>query len=136
MKIFLDTNVIIDIADHRQGEMAAKRIVDLFSAREDSRIFVSFLSVADAAYILRKNGKEKISRFVSDMRTKFIVLACTDADLLYANKIDGPDFEDCLQISVAESRNVDVILTRNKTHFAPYTEIPVLTPEEFVSHML
>ena len=132
MKIFLDTNVLLDILAHRAGESAAREIVGIFANSENSRIYCSFLSVADAAYVLRKNGTDKIKRMVSDLHSWCDILGCTDFELNSACKIESPDYEDCLQIATAESKNVDVILTRNTSHFRSYTEIPVLSPDEFL----
>ena len=67
-KIYLDTSVILDLyIPGREGKAAARMLLDLQEASEDSiRLYLSFLSVADIAYVLRKHydkvGLKKIIR--------------------------------------------------------------------------
>ena len=82
-----------------------------------------YLTVANAAFIFKKG------------RQKDEVLNCmNDMQIHDALKCKSPDFEDSLQIMCAEEKGCDVILTNNVTHFRDYTDIPVLTPAEFLSH--
>ena len=55
-KIYLDTNVILDLyIPGREGKAAARTLLDLQESSEDTiRLYLSFLSVADIAYVLRK----------------------------------------------------------------------------------
>ena len=45
----------------------------------------------------------------------------------------SPDFEDSLQIMCAEEKLCDVIVTDNAGHFRDFTDIPVLTPADFLA---
>ena len=135
MKIFFDTNVILDVTERRIGESDVRAIMAYASQSQFSRIYGSFLSVADIAYIIRKKPISEIKQTIRSVHSWMEVLPCSDMDFIYAAKCEGPDYEDCLQIAVAERQGCDVIVTRNISHFRAYTDIPVLTPEEFVSHM-
>ncbi len=52
-KVFVDTNVILDFVLCREGQQYA---MDLFQMAEEGKIelFVSFLSMANVAYVARK----------------------------------------------------------------------------------
>ena len=62
------------------------------------------------------------------------VLSGLDQHYVDLQKMSGEDIEDCLQILCAEYEKCDVILTRNVKDFKDNTLIPVLSPDEFLSH--
>ena len=53
-KNFIDTNIIIDILMQRNGYLNSARVLAL-SKKEDTLLFVSVLTMANIAYILRKS---------------------------------------------------------------------------------
>ena len=135
MKIFLDTNVILDLyfAD-RSGKQDVLRILEIGNQYLVSRTYVSILSVANAHYVLRKSqGKEKALACVKEILTVNRISPMSDFTTYKALQSSCPDFEDALQIAAAENDACDVIVTHNKKHFADYTALPVYTPEEFIA---
>ena len=90
-RIFLDTNVMLDLLLDRQGCAEAARVLQL---QEDGKITacLSILSMANLAYVLRKT--------VSPLQV-----------------IPGPDFEDILQAVCASENGCECILTRNARDF-------------------
>ena len=132
MKLFLDTNIVIDVIAAREPFVADSRaIFDLCeSGKADGRI--SALTLCTVAYVLRK--------FVSPgtMRTKLRELrnVLTPVDLsvsLLDKAIASPvaDFEDAVQFYTAVYSEADYIITRNAKHF-PQENIPVLSPTDFL----
>lgn len=134
MKIFLDTNVLLDIIAHRSGESSARVIVEFCLGPMD-RICVSYHSLANISYILRKNFSiEERRSILGELCSRMKVLPGLDQHYYDLQKISGEDIEDCLQILCAEYEKCDVILTRNVKDFKDNTLIPVLSPDEFLSH--
>lgn len=133
-KIFLDTNIVLDFVQHREGEEYVKWIFDYASSNQWKRLYVSYLSMANLAYVVRRSGLQFIKAAIRDTFNWCNIISSNDMQILEALKSGSPDFEDALQIACAESRNCDVIITRNPEHFRNYTEIPVITPADFVSH--
>lgn len=134
MKIFLDTNVLLDMIIHRSGESSARTIVESCLGSTD-RVCVSYLSLADMCYILRKHfSVEELKSILGELCSRMKVLSGVDQHYYDLQKISGEDIEDCLQILCAEYERCDVILTRNTKDFKNNTLIPVLTPDEFLSH--
>lgn len=133
MKIYLDTNVILDTIQDRAGKEDAERIMQMADDDNSIRCYTSFLTMANTAYVLRKGRtKEQIISLLRESSSKCNVLSMYDTHFYSALKIDSPDFEDALQIACAESKECDVIITHDTKHFRGYTCIPVYTPEEFL----
>ncbi len=135
MKIFLDTNVILDVYyEGRPGKEAALKILQIGNQPLSSRTYLSVLSVANVHYVLRKSlGKEKAKECVRELFEACKVAHMSDSVIYHALRSESPDFEDALQIATAESTACDVIITHNKKHFSGFTPIPVYTPEEFIT---
>jgi len=133
MKIFFDTNVLVDLLLERPRCSDARKILEFAKNDEYSRVCLSFLSVANAAYILRKKPLKDIQNTIRRVAGLFTILPCSDMLLLSAERISSPDYEDAIQIACAEQAECNVIITGNKTHFESYSSLPVLSAEEFVS---
>ena len=132
MKVFLDTNVVIDFCGQRSPFFdAAAEIIDM-SKRGEIDLVVSSLSFVNAAYVLRKQF---------DRQTLDVKL-CQLMDLCKVSKVDGDmikaainrqsyDFEDCVQFMSAKSRKADVVITRDQKGFADL-DLYYMTADEFV----
>ena len=135
MRIFLDTNVLLDLVQDRVGAEDARRIIGISQENAWTRLYVSYLSMANIACIIRKNGTEAIKACLSSLCKFCEVLPMNDMQLMTAiRNCDSPDFEDALQIICAEEKGCDVIITTDTSHFRSHTDIPVLSPAEFLSH--
>ena len=135
MKVFVDTNIVLDaLLPDRLGAKESEKILDL-SIKDDFRIHISSLSIANIAYCSRKIiGKERTKETIKTLSLKWKVLALNSMDIDLALDSKCPDFEDAMQISMAELES-DVIVTNDKKHFAPYTCLPVYTPAEFLDKL-
>ncbi len=137
-KIFLDTNVILDLyIPGREGKAAAQSLLDLKeSAGDDIRLYISFLSVANIAYVLRKHfGKEQLKELIRELLHFCDVLSMSDISIFEALDASCPDFEDALQITCAEIKECDFLLSSNLRHFQGNTWMTVLTPAQFLSKL-
>ena len=134
MKVFLDTNILIDFVCKR-GEFyeEAKKI---FALGYIGRIQISTLalSVVNAMYVGKKYNlslvKDRIKSVlqfmaVSDLKAQ-IVIGAMDSD--------WKDFEDAVQTDSAISVDADCIVTRNKKDFAQ-SSIPVFTVNELLAEL-
>ena len=137
-KLFLDTNVILDLyIPGREGKEAARTLLDLRDASEDSiRLYLSFLSVANIAYVLRKHfDKVRMKEIIRELFHFCDVLPMSDISILDALDSPCPDFEDSLQFSCAEMKECDFLLTSNLRHFQGSTWMTVLTPAQFLEKL-
>ena len=137
-KLFLDTNVILDLyIPGREGKEAARTLLDLRDASEDNiRLYLSFLSVANIAYVLRKHyDKARMKEIIRELFHFCDVLSMSDISILDALDSPCPDFEDSLQLSCAEMKECDFLLTSNLRHFQGNTWMTVLTPAQFLEKL-
>lgn len=136
-KVFLDTNVILDLIQERPGFEEAAMILQ---AGEDGkvRLCCSYLTMANIAFILRKTApKSRLVPTLMQLNALIDVLPMDRKQMSDAFFLDGPDFEDILQVVCASRGHCDCIVTRNSRDYSissPMADkslpIPrVLTPE-------
>ena len=130
--LFLDTNILVDFVLEREGADDAAQLLQL---GEDGkvRIAVSFLTIANLAYIIRKGrSQEEIYAIITDFQEMFDVLSMDSQQLKKALHSPAADFEDMLQYQCARAHHCDLIITRNGKHFR-FSEIRVATPKEYLA---
>ena len=118
MKVFLDTNVLLDLVLDRDGADDARRIISIGHEDEWTRVYVSFLTMANIAYVLRKRPMDEVKACLSKLYKFCEVLPMNDSQMVTA---------------IRNCSSPDVIVTDNTAHFRDFTDIPVLTPAEFLA---
>jgi len=131
MRIFLDTNVLLDWVLDREGAEDVGRLFERADSPDDKvRLYASFLSMANIAYIIRKESNEVILKIMKTLMHYVNVFDMTQSQLRRLESCESPDIEDRMQILCAESGFISLIITRNVSHFKAYTDIPVMTPKD------
>lgn len=138
-RLFLDTNVLLDILLERPGYEAALDILQLGSDGK-ATLCTSYLSMANIAYVLRKEYHSGLLLpTLKQISSLVTVLPMDNAQLQKAILLSGSDFEDTLQAVCAVSSGCRIILTHNIKHFtihhslaADWVQPEVLTPEAFL----
>lgn len=136
MKLFLDTNIVLDVTAERQPFQAdAERVVALVENR-DAAAAVSAISYTTVHYVMSKGmGQEEAFEALRIMRRLFETVPC-DADIIGTAMDSGlPDFEDAVQYFSALAAGAERIITRNVGHF-PTDSVVVQTPAEFLAWWL
>lgn len=141
-RLFLDTNVLLDVLLERPGYEAVLEILQL-GADGKASLCVSFLSMANIAFVLRKDQNGLIlSPTLKQISILAEVLPMDQAQLQRSFLLAGPGFEDILQAVCAESGQCSAIITRNPKDYqiqkglCPDWATPkVLTPEAFISSL-
>ena len=130
-KIFLDTNFIIDyLVRDEYKNMCQEFLTE--GAKRDFQFFISFLTVANFAYIVRKASKEVLYKYLLTIDELFVIVPNTPEQIREAIKLQSSDFEDALQYSTAISAKCDCIITRNEGDFG-FSTIPVLSASDFAN---
>ena len=132
MKVFLDTNVIIDFYAQRESFFRPAAIIVDLAMKGNIEFCVSSLSFVNAFYVLRKTYQveelyDKLSRF-SELCT---ITSIGYTDIRYSLNNRSSDFEDTVQYISAKSIQPDVIVTRNIRHFKGI-DMMIQTPTEFL----
>lgn len=130
-KVFIDTNVIIDLLLKREGYETAARILSLGKEAKYS-LYVSVLTMANIAYILRKvlRGKQLYDA-LRKLSSIITVLSITDKDYEAALQLEATDFEDALQYFCACAYGCEIIVTRNEKDFT-FSNLMVVSPDNFI----
>lgn len=133
MRLFLDTNVMLDLLGERDPFYDSAAKIATLADKRSLQIIVSALSYATISYFLIKyDGLEK----TKDKLRKFKVISeiCELDEVIIEKGLnsDFSDFEDSLQYFSALRTECDIIITRNGKDFKK-SEIPVLSPDEFLN---
>jgi predicted nucleic acid-binding protein len=132
-KIFVDTNIIIDLLADRKPY--SKFAVAIFSKAEKKKIqlFASSHSIATVYYMMKKYTDEETLRNILSELLDFITVIPIDVYIIKKGlKSNHKDFEDALQIlSALTIEQIDGIVTRNLKDFK-LSEIPVYSPDKLV----
>lgn len=132
MKVFLDTNILVDFLTDRGAFTKHATGIFLFGTG-NILLYSSTHAFATTYYILKKYTDEKELRSKLLELTELVeVLDVTKAQLKKALISDYNDFEDGLQIINAESTGgMDYIVTRNLRDFRK-SPIPAVAPDKMV----
>ena len=131
MKVFLDTNILMDFVDNRDKREYAEIIIELGKTGE-IQLFASYLSYANMGYILRHRTQEERYRSIRKAQEIAIVLPCDSSQLDKALATPVKDYEDMLQYQCALAAGCDVIVSNNKRDFLEFCQLPILTSKEFL----
>lgn len=135
MRIFIDTNVLIDLLCEREGYEQAGHILAL-SDNPQYALYTSVLSIANLAYILRKALKGKaLYQSLNKLSNRLNISPMTQESFERALLLEASGFEDALQYYSALQADCEVIVTRNKKDFK-FSEITVSSPDEFLVQFL
>lgn len=137
MRLFLDTNILIDFVSARQPFSEAAAV--LFQLADDGEValVLSDLSIVNAVYILGRLGfpLQDIYDVLTEI-CEMVTLTETGPKVIRAClQARSKDFEDNVQYLSAMNAGADYVITRNKKDFAPFDEGKVLTPLEFLDMM-
>ena len=132
MRVFLDTNVLLDVYLKRTGEPACAQVIAACGEQWNEG-FVAVHTLSNAFYLIEKQRTRREAwEFIRDVLAWASVTEITKTDVTRTQQMGMDDFEDALQIVAAEGCRADVIVTRNITDFAGKTAVRVVLPEDFV----
>lgn len=138
LKVFLDTNVLMDIL--QGGRPSSRASQTIFQAVYDGLIeaVVTSQSIIDASYLALKAGNaEKFFAAVGSWCNHLNSEQITTFDVLWALKHFSGDFEDDAQVSRALDSFCDVFITSDrkllKSYADRYEDLRFMSPEEFVA---
>lgn len=133
MRVFFDTNVILDVLANREPFVSDSSSV--LSLVESKRVegFVAAHTVTTLFFLLQREvGGARARRVLVDLLRVLEIAAVDRARIFQALAMDWEDFEDAVQASCAEEVEADYILTRDKAGFrGPH--VPILLPAEFLA---
>ena len=133
-RIFLDTNFIFDYFIRPEFYEISDEFLRK-AALKNYSFYVSYLTVANFAYILRKEPKDRMLAQIKKIIANFNIIPNNKSQIQKAVEISAPDFEDILQYESAIENRCDFIITRNEQDFE-FSDIPVLSASNFINTYL
>lgn len=131
MRVFLDTNVLLDVYLKRAGEPGSARVIAA-CGEPWNQGFVAVHTLSNAFYLIeRQRTRAEAWEFIRDVLAWAAVSEIGTADAARTQQMGMGDFEDALQIVAAEGCGAEVIVTRNIVDFLGKTPLRVVLPEDF-----
>lgn len=134
MKVFLDTNVFLDMLVRRDDISCNENALTLLQIARSSKFefCVSPLTVATTYYVARHT--EDLAGRMKEILSRMTILPVGEDQVRFSVFFDYPDREDSMQMSCALDGGCDVILTRNMDHFRG-SPVFACSPAEFIGRV-
>ena len=136
MKVFYDSNVVLDVLLNRTDFLTDSFAALKFSETRKVKGYISVVSTTDIFYLVNRNLKDT-QQSIEKMRVLFSIVDIAKADkkiALNALNSGWKDFEDAVQYSVAKKLGTKYIITRNQKDYLK-SDIQVVSPKEFTKLM-
>ncbi|MCL2136552.1 MAG: PIN domain-containing protein [Coriobacteriia bacterium] len=134
MKLFLDTNVIMDYIGKRGDDGVTAELLQLTKAFGDADLVVSAKSYTDVFFTLRRYmDTSTLQQAILDTLSLYQVCAIDADDIAAACQMGWDDFEDALITVAAEKCGADYLITRDVSFRK--ARVPLLTPQGFFDLM-
>jgi len=132
-RIFLDTNVILDLLGERVPFFDSIAKVATLADQKKLTIIVSPLSFTTIDYVLNKyESSESVLNKLRKFKIICEVCEVNEETIDKALNSNFKDFEDAVQYFTALQSNCSIIITRNGKDFKNST-IPIMAAEEYLS---
>lgn len=133
IKLFLDTNIVIDYYTGRMNDGIAEKIVQV-GEHPQYQLCISILTGINTLYVLNKFSREV---GLSTLSSQFRVLPMSANQWEEASDLKIKDAEDALQIACARENGCRVIISRDEHLLSSDIQSPeILSPEEFIRRIL
>jgi predicted nucleic acid-binding protein len=127
MKLFIDTNIFLDILFKRENHLSSLKILDsiLYGYLDATVLDITLLNID---YVAKKQTKE-IDEFLNLIVDNFNIVGANNLELKQAIGLQHNDLEDSLQYICAKKSNCNLIITNDKKFIKK--DIKVLSSNEF-----
>ncbi len=133
LKIFVDTDVCLDLLSGRKPFNHAAELLFSLADKGKIKLYVSSLSFSNIDYVLRSKYSTVASRqTLSVFKTLVHVLPVDSKTIDLALASEFNDFEDAIQHSCALENNLAILVTRNIKDFKK-SSLQVLLPESLLA---
>lgn len=132
MKVFIDTNILLDLLCKR--EKYVDDALALFDLAVDDKIelLVSDLTIANIKYITRKDiPTGRFYEIILALRPVLTIVPIGAGAVDRALCLKARDFEDALQYFSAVQASADFLITRNVKDYG-FAQMEVCSPHDFL----
>ncbi len=132
MKLFIDTNIFLDLILKRENFNDALLIFNAIEKKLFDAIILD-ITILNIDYIAKKQVKN-IKEFIKLVNSNFSVTGVSNEMIAKALEIENSDFEDTLQYLAAKSTNCKCIVTNDKSFYK--ADIQTLSSSQFIEKYL
>lgn len=133
MRLFIDTNVALDVLAGRQPWLHDSATVLSLLESEEFHGTVAAHSITTLFYLCAKElGRDQATAALVNLLRLVSVAPLDQQTILKAIALGWRDLEDAIQMLSATDANADYLVTRNTTDFEA-SQIPVITPSELLA---
>ena len=135
IKIFLDTNIILDVFDDKR--ISHNDSIALYKLIEDNAVlgFVTESVLTTTDYILQKNLSKKYRQLLfTELNSLIKILPCSRQNFEKALQTNFDDLEDALLYQIALENKIDYYITNDLTVIKKLSNsiLPILKPKELL----
>ncbi len=133
MKLFVDTNIFIDILLDRKPFSRHSALVYKLCENRLAQGSIAPITVNNVYYICRKaHNIAAVKSFLHKVSIDFTIAPMDRTTIQKANTLPIGDYEDALQYAMALQCGSDYLVTRNVKDFREMSHLEVCTPEELL----
>jgi predicted nucleic acid-binding protein len=135
MRVFLDTNILLDIVEQRLPFYTASQAVLDECDQRGFEIFVAWQGIATVFYITaRKRGEVYALEMIRELLTWATVATVGQDEAREALGYGITDYEDALIAAAASASSVDWLVTRDEAGFLN-GPVPPINPGDFLQKL-
>jgi len=135
MRVFLDTNILLDIVEQRLPFYTASQAVLDECDQRGFEIFVAWHGIATVFYITaRKRGEVYALEMIRELLTWATVATVGQDEAREALGYGITDYEDALIAAAASASSVDWLVTRDEAGFLN-GPVPPINPGDFLQKL-
>lgn len=133
MKILIDTNIVLDVMLKREPFYRLSLEILSLAKKDDIEEYVSASAITDIYYLAYRQLRDKVivNKLMKELLTVVSVASVSGQEIENALSLEGNDFEDSVQYSVAFLQEMEGIVTRNPNDYKE-AKIKVWKPEELL----
>ena len=133
MKVFFDTNVILDALTERDNDYTPSKQLLRYVAAGIIEGYICAKQISDFYYIAKKycSSKDQIMEYIDTLAQLFNIVPLLGSDIAYCLKSKMSDFEDAIIDEVACVNSVPYLVTNNIKDFEKAKSI-VMHPKDLI----
>jgi len=135
MNLVLDTNIILDHLQRREGHYELARKVCLLGITGEASVYISVNCLTDIYNLLLQSFSSDVAQEMLEANLAYLnLLGVTPDDAKSALAKRWDDYEGCLLAECAAKIKADYIITRNTKDFG-LSAVPAINPTELFARL-
>lgn len=131
MKVFIDTNIALDLLLQRRNFLINAEKIFSLAYKGKIVLYFSAVSFVSVTYYLGKHTNKDIKAVLEDLCKIVKILPFNQRIIENTLHSNFKDIEDGYQYFTAKENNIRIMITRNVKDFL-VDDISIVTPEEFL----